>query len=140
MASFPGAFTSPENLVVGPLVLMGAGGTPEYVDSYPGQKFPLLVRNGRRVKLSLPHSARPEAGLGWGRLPNGGVKPHEANRVVRFTACRQDQNSGSSADGRAVTFWSGGVLAESARCVPLRVRIGRGAVQSAEIQLGADCP
>src|SRR6266540_1621337 len=47
-ANFPGAFTRPRNLVVGPLALMGAGGTPHFVWDSTGkegfQKFPLLVK------------------------------------------------------------------------------------------------
>src|SRR5919201_3060341 len=47
-AKFPGAFTSRRNLVVGPLALVGAGGTPNFVWDSTGnegfQKFPLLVR------------------------------------------------------------------------------------------------
>jgi hypothetical protein len=120
-ADFPGAFTDPGNLVVGPLALMGAGGTPEFNSDFRGNKFPLLVRAGHRVTVALSRHTRRGAGLAYGPLPNGEVRVHDAHRVVRFIACRRGEPSGSSADGRPVTFWSGGVLARSPRCVPLRV-------------------
>jgi hypothetical protein len=120
-AKFPRAFTAPRNLVVGPLVLVGAGGAPEW--SKTGNKFPLLVAAGHRVTLELSRRTRKGAGLAYGALPQGEVGLRDAHRVVTFIACRRGQRSGSSADRRPVTFWSGGVLARSPRCVPLRVWI-----------------
>lgn len=120
-ASFPGAFTNPRNLVVGPLALIGAGGTPVFTQSFGGQKFPLLVRAGHRVTVELSRRTRLGAGLAYGPLPQGQVRLRDAHRVVSFIACRRDGGSRSRADGRPVTFWSGGVLARSPRCVPLLV-------------------
>lgn len=124
-ARFPRAFTSPRNLIVGPLALMGAGGTPSAVSNSTGtevfQKFPLLVRNGHRVTVELSPSTRRGAGLAYGPLPEGETYLRDTHPVVTFIACRNGQGSGSSADGRPVTFWSGGVLARSPRCVPLVV-------------------
>jgi hypothetical protein len=120
-ARFPGAFTSSRNLVVGPLVLVGAGGMAAFARGFGGNKFPLLVRAGHRVTLELSRRSRLGAGLAYGRLPQGRVRLRDAHRVVRFIACRRGERSASSADGRPVTFWSGGVLAVSPRCVPLHV-------------------
>jgi hypothetical protein len=124
-AQFPGAFTSPRNLVVGPLAFTGAGGTPNAVSNSTGtevfQKFPLLVRNGHRVTVELAPSTRRGAGLAYGHLPEGETHLRDTHRVVRFIACRHGERSGSSADGRPVTFWSGSVLARSPRCVRLLV-------------------
>ena len=43
-ASFPGAYTSARNLVLGPLVLVGgrAYSSPETVREFGGQKYPAL--------------------------------------------------------------------------------------------------
>ena len=124
-ATFPGAFTSPRNLRVGPLVLIGAGGNPPFVWDFTGkegfQKFPLLVRAGHRVTVELSPSTRRNAGLAYGPLPHGEVHLRDTHRVVTFSACRTGKRSWSRADGRPVTFWSGGVLARSPRCVPLLV-------------------
>jgi hypothetical protein len=124
-ARFPGAFTSPRNLVVGPLVLVGAGGTPYFGLSSDrkegGNKFPLLVRAGHRVTVALSRSARRGAALAYGPLPEGEVRLRHAHRVVTFIACGHNERSGSSADGRPVTFWSGGLVARSARCITLLV-------------------
>ncbi len=120
-ADFPGAFTDARNLVVGPLALIGASGTPQFASSFHGQKFPLLLRAGHRVTLALSNSTRKFAALGYGPLPQGDVGVREAHRVVTSIACRRGQPSGSTADGRSVTFWSGGVLATGPRCVPVSV-------------------
>jgi hypothetical protein len=122
-AAFPGAFTNPSNLVVGPLVLTGGRGSPPFAPSFHGQKFPLLVRAGHRVTLALSLRTRKFAALGYGPLPQGDVGVRDAHRVVTFIACRRGEPSGSTADGEAVTFWSGGVLATGPRCVPISVWI-----------------
>jgi hypothetical protein len=122
-AQFPGGFTNPRNLVVGPLALTGARGTPAWASTFHGNKFPLLVKAGHRVTLALSERTRRFAGLAYGPLPQGDVRVRDAHRVVRFIACRSDEPSGSTADGEAVTFWSGGVLSTSPRCVPVLVWI-----------------
>jgi hypothetical protein len=112
-------------LIVGPLVLIGAGGTPAVVSNSTGtevfQKFPLLVSNGRRVTVELSPRTRRGAGLAYGPLPQGETYLRDTHRVVTFIACRHGQPSGSSVDGRPVTFWSGSVLARFPRCVRLLV-------------------
>ncbi|HEX6762734.1 MAG TPA: hypothetical protein VF094_08040 [Gaiellaceae bacterium] len=122
-AAFPDAFTSRHNLVLGPLVLIGAGGIPAYSASFGGQKLPLLVSAGHRVTMALPVQARKGAGLAYGPLPQGEVGVRDAHRIVTFVACPHGSDSGSTASGRPVTFWSGGLLARSPRCVPLLVWI-----------------
>jgi hypothetical protein len=85
-ANFPGAFTSPRNLVVGPLALIGAGGSPTFADSFGGQKFPALVRVGHRITVELSRRTRKGAGLAYGPLPQGHVRLRDAHRVVTFVA------------------------------------------------------
>jgi hypothetical protein len=139
-ADFTGAFTSPINLVVGPLALVGAGGTPEFVwDSAANvgfQKFQVLVRQRHRVTIELSRKTRRHgAGLAYGPLPQGETYLRDTHRVVTFIACRS--GSVSTADGRPVTFWSGSVLARTPRCVRLRVWIdNRRTPRRAVIRLG----
>jgi hypothetical protein len=138
-ASFPGAFTNPRNLVLGPLVMTGARGTPGFSSSFHGNKFPLLVRAGHRVTLELSARTRRGAALGYGPLPQGDVDVGEGHRVVRFIACRRGAGSASDVDGQPVTFWSGGVLAKSPRCVPILVWIdGARSPRRIVIHLGVD--
>ena len=113
-ASFPGAFSDPDNVVVGPLALVGASHTPpETVREFGGDKFPALVRAGHRVTVELSRATRRVAGLGYGPRPQGvELSPRDGHRVVTFVACRR---------GSPVTFWSGFVLTRSPRCVPIRV-------------------
>jgi hypothetical protein len=140
-ADFPHAFTSPRNLVVGPLSLTGAADSPAFVSNSQGtegwQKFPLLVREGHRVKVELSPKTRIGAGLAYGPLPQGETFVRDTYRSVTFIACKQGQHSWSTADGHPVTFWSGGVLARSPRCVPLLVWVdGERSPRRAVIRLG----
>jgi hypothetical protein len=122
-ADFPGAFTNPRNLVVGPLVMTGARGNAGWASVFHGNKFPLLVRNGHRVTLELSARTRRFAGLAYGPLPQGETQLRDTHRVVRFIACPANHNSGSTADAEAVTFWSGGIVSRAPGCVPLRIWI-----------------
>ena len=135
VADFPEAFTDENNLVVGPLALIGAGGMPEYSESFGGNKFPLLVRNHHRVTIEL--LVFPGQGVSLVYAPDPDPGGHQ---VLTFKACQRDHSFGSSADGRPVTFWSGGVLADSPQCVPLRVWIDdRRVPQEVTISLGVEC-
>jgi hypothetical protein len=136
-AIFPGAFTDRRNLVVGPLVLTGAGvPTPaRVVREFGGNKFPLLVKAGHTVTVRLPGRVRSFAGLVYGGLgnqplPEGELSLRDAARTMTFVACppgrpmrsyRPDGPSASYGDGEAVTFWSGFVLTRKPACVPLEV-------------------
>jgi hypothetical protein len=120
-ARFPAA-SDPSNVVVGPLVLVGAAYTPpEVVRKFGGNKFPALVRVGYRVTVAVSSRTRRMAGLAYGDLPGGEVHLSDAQRVVTFTSCRRGGPSGSTAGGQPVTFWSGFILTASPRCVPLDV-------------------
>jgi hypothetical protein len=144
-AAFPRAFASPRNLVVGPLALIGAGGTPHFVWNSSGtegfEKFPLLVKQGHRATVELSAVTRRGAGLAYGLMPQGETYVRDTHRVVTFIACRRGQSSWSSADGRPVTFWSGAILARSPRCIPLRVWVDdERSPRRAVIRLGVrDC-
>ena len=122
-ADFPAAFSDPDNVVVGPLVLVGAASTPpETVRAVGGEKFPALVRAGHRVTVALSRRTRRAAGLGYGPLPEAvELRARDGHRVVTFIACPRGKPSGSATDGEPVTFRSGFVLTRSPRCVPLEV-------------------
>jgi len=116
-ASFPGAFTDPRNVVVGPLALVGAAYTDaSTVVEFGGNKFPLLVRAGHRATVVVSPETSRVASLGYGPLPEGvELQPRDGHRVVTFIACRAGRGP--------VTFWSGFVITRSPRCVPLDVRV-----------------
>jgi hypothetical protein len=122
-AAFPDAFADARNVVVGPLVLVGAAHTSAgTVREFRGNKFPALVRAGHRVTVAIAPSTRRVASLGYGPLPEGvELSPSDGHPVVSFIACKPGKPSSSTVDGQAVTFWSGFVLANSPRCVPLEV-------------------
>jgi hypothetical protein len=141
MADFPGAFASGRNRVVGPLALMGGGvfTDAETVRRFGGNKFPLLVRAGHTVTLAIAPAARRTVALGYGPLPQGEVTRRDGHARVTFVACRPDQRSGSRADGLAVTFWSGSLLADTPLCVPLDVWVDDEPRRRVSIALGRRC-
>jgi len=135
-ASFPGAFADPANVVVGPLVLVGADYTPpDTIRGFGGNKFPVLLRAGHRATVALD---RDDAGLGYGPLPQGvELSPEDGHPVVTFVACRDGRPSGSRVDGSPVTFWSGFVLTRSPMCVPLAVWVdGEAAPRRVTLRMG----
>jgi hypothetical protein len=138
-ANFPEAFTDRRNLIVGPLVLEGAGQrTPaRVVREFGGNKFPLLVKAGHTVTVRLPRAVRRFAGLAYGGLgngplPQGKTRLRDTAHTMTFVACqpgrpsrsyRLDGPSGSYADGQSVTFWSGFVVMRKPARVPLQVYV-----------------
>jgi hypothetical protein len=147
MASFPEGFTSRRNLVIGPLALQGAGvpTSASTVREFGGNKFPLLVKAGHTVTVSIAAPARSFAGLAYGGLgrrplPQGEVRLRDAAHTMTFIACPRGGRSGSEADGEPVTFWSGFVVASRPGCVPLFVHADRNARRRAVIDMGGrDC-
>jgi len=107
----PRVFGSRSSLVVGPLAMKGAAATPAYYsESFGGNKFPLYVKGGHRVTVELSRHTRRGAAIAYGPFPERRpLDVSDGYRVVTFIACRR------------VSFWAGGVLARSPRCVPLLV-------------------
>lgn len=137
-AGFPRAFTSSDNLVVGPLVMVGAGRMTDVATAreFGGNKFPVLVAAGHRVTIEL---TRRFASLGYGIHRDGAVTVADGHRVVTFRSCSAERAL-SRADGRRVTFWSGFVLVSQPSCVPLRIWIdGETKPRQARIALGRRC-
>lgn len=150
-ANFPGAFTSPRNLGVGPLVLIGGAYTDaRTVREFGGNKFQLLVKAGHTVTVRLAQRGRRVAGLAYGPLPQGRkTKLRDTYQSVTFVACRPGNASrrysptgpsGSYADGVAVTFWSGAVLTRAPSCVLLDIYVdGAPSPRRMRLPLGRRC-
>lgn len=141
MADFGPAFADPHNLVVGPLLLVGgAEATSEaLIRAHEGQKFPLLVKAGHRVRMSVPAEAKSFGGLAYGPFPEGEIRARDAHDEITFVACDRDEPSGSKAGG-PVTFWSGFVMTSVPTCLPLDVYVDEeSTARRIEMSLGADC-
>ncbi|MBJ7521721.1 MAG: hypothetical protein JHC84_18625 [Solirubrobacteraceae bacterium] len=125
---FPGAFEAPANLVVGPFVLVGwHQGTSSVFAANPGRplrwKMPAFVRDGRRVTVRIAREARDRARLAYATRDAVALSDHPWQ--ITFTACsrKKGERSHSSVDGKPVTFWSGGVVFQTApACVPIEFR------------------
>jgi hypothetical protein len=141
-ASFP---RSGRDLVVGPLVLVGARAdtSAETVARFGGQKYPALVLAGHRVTIELAREAEPSMSLYYAddhHTAAGGERTVAAgHRVVAFRSCSKAR-AGSAYAGRDATFWSGFVLTTKPRCVALRVWVdGARTPRRARIPLGRPC-
>ena len=123
--SSAGFHKSARNLVVGPLVLVGAReySSPAVIRRFGGQKYPAVVLAGHRVTVELSPSVRRSTSLLYAddnrNLPDGERTVRDGHRVVEFRACRSHRAL-SSYDGRKATFWSGFVLTTVPRCLTLR--------------------
>jgi hypothetical protein len=137
LASFPHAFTSIHNLVVGPLAMIGAGEWPAgtsvataeaVVKRFGGQKYPALVRAGHRVTVAIR-----TRGVTMDYGPSG------RRKLITFASCSAD-HPGSQADGKPVTFWSGFVRTSKPRCVQLDIWLDRDTKpRRREIEVGRRC-
>jgi hypothetical protein len=119
---FADAYTNPDNLVVGPLIITNAVYTePGTIREFGGDKIFVLVRPGHRVTLALSRETFRVASLGYGPLPqNVGLTPRDGHRVVTFMPCSAER-AWSSAGGKPVTFWSGFMLTDTFLCMPIDV-------------------
>jgi hypothetical protein len=134
-ARFPRGFTSRDNLVVGPLAMIGGRRFTDAatVRKFGGNKFPLLVAAGHRVTIALTPGTRRFASLAYGSHSRVG------HGVMTFRSCGRD-DAASDADDKPVTFWSGFVEATRPGCVRLRVWVDRERTpRRARIELGARC-
>ena len=149
-ADFPGAWTDPRNLVVGPLVIVGGAYTDaRTVREFGGNKFPLLVRSGHTVTVRIAPRGRRIAGLAYGPLPQGKMTMRDSYRSVTFVSCRPGKPSrnysekgpsGTFADGVNVTFWSGFILSQRPSCIPLLIYVdGARSPQRLGLSLGRRC-
>ncbi len=110
-----GTFTSRWNLVVGPIAMRGAGGTPVYYSNdFGGNKFPLYMRGGHRVTVEVSRRNPQGTRFMYGRRPA---------RVITFISCRSvempPRNPYEPHTACCFSFWGGGVFAPSPRCVHL---------------------
>lgn len=143
-AGFPAAFSSRENLVVGPLSMIGAGrATPRAaVRRFGGNKLPALVRAGHTVTVALSRRANRSASLFYASGSGGALtqtRVGDGRRAVTFRACSA-RRSLSDADGDPVTFWSGFVVVARPMCVRLKVWIDDDPRERrARIALGRRC-
>ena len=138
---FPDAYTSSRNLVVGPLVLVGGRGysPPEIVRRFGGQKYPALVVPGHTVRIALSPRARRTNALTYADSLHSARRLDDGLRVVTFHACER-RNARSDAGGRAVTFWSGFILASTPRCLHLKIWIdGASKPRRARVPIGRRC-
>jgi hypothetical protein len=143
--SSAGFAKSAGNLVVGPLVLVGArvSSPPEMIATFDGQKYPAVVLAGHRVTVELAPTARRSTSLLYAddhwSLPDGRRTVADGHRVVDFRACATGRG-GSSYDGRKATFWSGFVLTSAPRCLTLRIWVDdERTPRRAQIPLGKRC-
>jgi hypothetical protein len=127
--SFPAAFTDrAQNLVVGPLSLpfatRHADVSPDVINRFGGDKFPVLLREGRTATIRIAKALRPGA-AGYERVPLGEAGFLRRDRPVRklvFAACPQGEAQ-NVVDDRRVTFWMLWMKVRAPACVYLDISI-----------------
>jgi hypothetical protein len=140
-AGFPNSYGDSDNLVVGPLALIGGRvyNAPETVERIGGQKYPLLLTPGHTVKIAISPRARRTNALAYADGLHGARRLEQGLRVVTFHACDR-RHAESRAGGRAVTFWSGFILATAPRCLHLKIWIdGARTPRRASMPIGRRC-
>jgi len=143
--SSAGFSKSSRNLVVGPLVLVGAReySSPAVIAKFGGQKYPAVVLTGHRVTVELSRDVRRSTSLLYAddhwRRSDGGRTVGDGHRVVDFRSCATE-GGGSFYGGREATFWSGFVLTTVPRCLKLRIWVDdERTPRRAQIPLGKRC-
>jgi hypothetical protein len=132
-----------DDLTVGPLAMLGLRRAEDLTAASMDRlwngfwKSPALLRPGHRATIRIARRSRDVARLAWDnndRGPEFVTAPH----TVRFRACPASRAQ-SIADGRPVTFWSGGLLLNALpACVHLTVRIDRRTPRRLRLPVGAD--
>lgn len=126
LADFPGAFSRPQNLVVGPVAFVGLlaarWSSPAEIRRFGGWKSQALVTNGHSATVTILPASRSVARLDYS---SAGDRGHPGFRdlphTMRFVSCGAGERSGSSTDGVAVTFWSGAFALRRPACVKVRI-------------------
>jgi hypothetical protein len=140
-ASFPGAFSRPGTLVVGPAAFVGALGarsaSPDELRRLGWWKSQLLLRPGHSVTVSIKGRSRSLARLAYAPIEDGEQRFGRLPHTLRFVSCETGERSGSDVDGAPVTFWSGGfVLSRSPVCVKLDITVDGGRPESHTLAFG----
>jgi hypothetical protein len=127
-ASFPGAYSDPAGVRVGPLVFVsgrnGRDSTPDQIAHVHGAKSPALLRPGHTAVVSVDPVARSYARLAYSSQDRARFRrlPH----TMRLVAC-SGRRARSHVGGHRVTFWSGFfVVRDAPACVPLTITIDGG--------------
>lgn len=130
MAAFPQGFVARSNLIVGPLSFVGAkdAGTPSgarTIRELGWWKSPVLVAAGRAVTVRVAANSKDSVRLtGYAGQVAPGAAFQTQPTAVRFQACSPNERSGSTADGRPVTFWSGGFAVQRVPvCAELNIKV-----------------
>src|SRR5215207_8613960 len=127
--TFAGAFADrSRNVIVGPLSLpfaaSHADSSPDLINRFGGDKFPVLLREGRTATIRIAKALRRGAD-GWERVPlaeAGLLRRARPVRKLRFRACPRGQAQ-NVVDGRRVTFWMLWMTVRAPACIYIDVSI-----------------
>jgi hypothetical protein len=126
------------DVVVGPLVLIGARRTPSHrPDAFDrqGYKIPVTLPEGMTATLTVPESLRGRVGLVFSLRAQDAVLDsgtRGADSAVRFSACEPDGAPGRSG-------WGGGFVVDRPRCATLLVEVPGEAPERRRVPLGRRC-
>ena len=127
--TFAGAFADrSRNVIVGPLSLPFAAShtdvSPALINRFGGDKFPVLLREGRTATIRIAKALRPVP-AGYERVPLAEAAFSVRGRPVRslvFRACPRGEAQ-NVVDGVRVTFWMLWITVRAPACVYLDISI-----------------
>jgi hypothetical protein len=133
-----GAVVRTRDVVIGPLVLLGARRTtwhrPDAFNDH-GYKVPVTLPEGVTATLSVPKTLRGRVGLVFSHQTQDRVSrdgPRAADSAVRFSACQPNGEQGR-------TGWPGGLAIDRPRCAKLVVKVAGEPAVSRRVPLGRRC-
>jgi hypothetical protein len=138
-ARFPGAFSDPDNVVVGPLAFNALRRGLSSFDEHDlrligGVKAPGLLRAGHTAVVSIGRWARRYARLTYGYWGRAAFR--SAPHTIRFRACGR-RRAASEVDGSPVNFWSGFFrLRRTPACLPVTIRVDRRPARHLRLPVG----
>jgi hypothetical protein len=133
-----GAVVRVADVVIGPLVLLGARRTTWHrPDAFNdnGYKVPVTLPEGVTATLSVPKRLRGRVGLVFSHATQDRVRRYGArmaDSAVTFSACQPSAELGR-------TGWPGGLAVDRRRCATLVVKVAGEPAVSRRVPLGRRC-
>jgi hypothetical protein len=137
-ASFPGLFSDPQSVVVGPFAFSrlrdAAKVSDDNIKRHGGWKSPAVLRIKHRAVVTIDKDARPYARLAY---THDDATFRRQPHTMRFVACSKASDTLSDADGKPVTFWSGFFVVNKApACVGIKIKVDRRPARHYTIAIG----
>lgn len=104
-------------------------------------KNPVSLRARHRATIRVAKAQARHAGLLYTTGTQDAMRVPDADRSVRFSACRADQKRFSDAGVVGpFTFWAGAIMVDAPRCVRLELVVDGRRQRDVRVPVGRRCP